>query len=343
MLAPFGKRAQPLGVRFLLLLVALSLSSCAVRVPSTSPKAPTSSFFTASDGKELSLRHWNLRARPATVIIALHGIEGAGRDFKNLGKALPSQAPGTTLYALNLRGGGYDPTAKERGNIASPQLWQQDLRELHGALRQRHPHARFLWLGESMGSLIALHTAAATSSPPEGLVLASPVVSLDVIPAWQFRALKTAAFVAPSARVSLESLAGGSFRATTSSDHFDQSAGNPYHVGRYTLRYLKTLATLAQEMPNKALETKVPILMLAGQKDFLIQPQQLRRFAERFPTTPQVRFFKDSHHLLFYDKEKAEVISSVLTWNPERHSQKAIDRRPSIKPGGLRETLARPE
>lgn len=301
-------------MRLLLLLTCFVLTSCATSHHRVAPSPPTSSFFTTSDGKKLPLHHWNLQAQPQLVLIGLHGIEGAGRDYRNLGRALADDSPDTSLYALNLRGAGYDPDLNDQGDIASPQLWVRDLQELNHSLRIRHPQARFLWIGESMGSLIALHALDSTDTPPDGLILVSPVISLKGIPAWQVGLLKGAAFVAPRARVSLQALAGGSFQATTNSEHFQQSATNNYHVDRYSLRYLRTLAQLSTTMGKQATKANRPVLILHGGKDPLTSADQITEFANAFPQKPQVREFKDSHHLLFYDKNKKEVIASILDW-----------------------------
>lgn len=165
-----------------------------------------------------------------------------------------------------------------------------------------------------MGSLIALHTAVESPAKPDGLILVSPVVSLDAIPNWQVSTLRLAASIAPNARVSLESLAGGSFQATTHSNHFDRSEKNPYHVDSYTLRYLSTLAKLSQAMTKNASQTSLPTLILHGGKDFLTQDYQIQKFADAFPQRPQVSQFEKSHHLLFYDKDKEEVTATVRNW-----------------------------
>lgn len=296
------------------LLLLTTLCSCAIQNKRPSPTPATNSYFTASDGKRLPIRHWNLRAEPETVVIALHGVQGAARDFKNLGKALPKQSPRTTLYALNLRGSGYDPTPQNRGDIQTASLWQRDLREFNNSLRRRHPRAKFIWLGESMGSLVVINTLAESQHPPDKVVLSSPVISADSIPAWQQSLLRTAAFLAPKARVSLEDLAGGSFQVTSNSEHFKQSETNPYHVEKYSLRYIKNLGTLTKAMATEAAKTKQPVQILYGGKDFLTNQYEVEKFSQLFPSPPRVQQFKDSHHLLFYDTQKKEVISALLAW-----------------------------
>ncbi|MBK1834526.1 alpha/beta hydrolase [Roseibacillus ishigakijimensis] len=301
-------------MRALIVALPLLLLSCALSPPEKDLPPPTS-YLTTSDGKALSLQHWNRQARPETVLLALHGIEGAARDFGNLGRALPEQAPRTTLYALNQRGAGYDADWAHQGDIANRQLWQRDLRELHTALRQRHPDARLVWVGESMGSLVMLQALAeGVPEAPEGLVLVSPVVSLGALPRWQVALLRVAATLAPGARVSLAALAGGSFQATTHSDHFAQSEGNPYHVESYTLRYLATLAHLAEEAPRHAREVPGPTLILHGGQDFLTSTGDMERFRAAFPQRPDYQLFPQSHHLLFYDKERKDVIAKLLLW-----------------------------
>lgn len=275
---------------------------------------PSPSFLSTSDGKVLSLEHWNLQARPHRVIIALHGIGGAASDFRNLGKALPTESPRTTLYALNLRANGWDPEPSARGDIADPQLWIRDLQELHRSLRKRHPGAEFLWLGESMGSLIVLHAAAESEDLPAGIVLSSPVISVEAIPRSQRTLLRVAARLAPRYRFSLAALAGGELQATTNSEHFEQSKKNAYDIERYTLRFLATLADLAEGMPALACETTVPTLVLHGSKDFLSSQNEIETFSTLFPNKPEHREFVKSHHLLFFDAEKADVAEALLRW-----------------------------
>ena len=298
---------------FFLSSLVFFLASCS-REPENLAIPSYDSFLATTDGRPLAIQHWNLQPQPKKVLIALHGLQGAAKDFRNLGKSLKKQAPDTTLYALNLRGAGYDPVLTNRGDIRSLELWKRDLLELHQTMRQRHPDARIFWIGESMGSQIVLHTAAESLAKPEGLILTSPVVSLNSIPGWQVNSLRVAAFLAPKKRLSLEALAGGTVEDTANADHFEQSEKNAYNVENYTLRYLKALETLTVGMNEKAAQTDEPTLILYGGKDFLIEDSDISKFSRAFPRRPQVALFESSDHLLFYGKERQKVISEILTW-----------------------------
>lgn len=304
-------------IRSALFLIILSLLSCAPvahQVADEERSPPSSSFLSTSDRKRLSLEHWNEQREPKQIIIALHGIGGAATDFKNLGKALPTQAPATTLYALNLRANGYDPEPGARGDISDPTLWVHDLQELHRALIDRHPEAQVIWLGESMGSLIVLHAAAQREAIPAGIILSSPVIAIEAIPRSQRILLRMAARLLPRYRLSLAALAGGDIQATTHSQHFAQSQKNEYNIERYTLRFLSALANLAEEMPAKARETHSRALILHGSKDFLSSQREIEAFSENFSDPPELREFSLSHHLIFFDKQRNEAISSLLQW-----------------------------
>ena len=57
------------------------LASCGdVARNGTSPDL--SSALTTSDKKKLALQHWNLQSEPKNVLIALHGLQGASRDYR---------------------------------------------------------------------------------------------------------------------------------------------------------------------------------------------------------------------------------------------------------------------
>lgn len=296
-------------------ILLILLCSCASKVQLVGPNtSPHRSHFTSSDGKRLPLRHWNYQTNPETIILALHGIDGAARDFRNLGKQLPKK---TSLYALNLRGLGYDPVLQNQGDIQHPDLWIRDLLETHQVFRQRFPDADIIWLGESMGALIALNAAAQSTeahNAPHGLILASPVVTTEFATPTQKALLETAAALLPRYRLPLDALTDGSFQTTSKATYSKYAGKNDWHVEGYTLRFLKHLKRLAQNAPEQATAINCPTLILRGHKDLLAPISAVNSFAENFCTPPTLHSFPNSHHLLFYDKDRKEVINSIVRW-----------------------------
>ena len=72
------------------------------------------------DGETFPYSIWGaelaMDQRPRAVVVAIHGLSGAARDFEPLGEHLARQ--GVVTYALELRGQGSDPQSERRGDLA---------------------------------------------------------------------------------------------------------------------------------------------------------------------------------------------------------------------------------
>lgn len=273
-------------------------------------------------GETFGFRKWvDPHADPDVVVIGIHGFCGSSVDYTNLGEHLLEHQPRTGLYAYELRGQGSDPIHQRRGDIGSASEWYRDLLEFTRLVRSRHDGAKVVWYGESMGALIAAHAwrEAPVADPPcDGLVFSSPIVRFrDDIPAWTPGLVQVAATTMPLARVSLETLTGGQeVRVTQSAVHGEQVKANPYHVDRYTLRLIGTLARLIDGMNGCAPTFRVPVLVLHGGRDYFNNDADLRGFVARMPreATATYRHYPKAYHLLMYDERRVAVFRDVRRW-----------------------------
>jgi alpha-beta hydrolase superfamily lysophospholipase len=167
--------------------LVLLLTNCAV-VPAKLVK-PTlgKSTWTSYDGKEMPWEAGKpVQGEPRAVVITVHGLSGAAKDFWMLEDAFPPG--GTAVYGLQLRGMGNDPDKRARGDIKSADVWQRDLLTFHTLVRQQHPNVPVYWYAESLGTLIALHTVANQMEGerarlrPAGMILSSPAAGLRLRP-----------------------------------------------------------------------------------------------------------------------------------------------------------------
>jgi len=273
-------------------------------------------------GETFGFRKWvSDKTEPDIIIIGIHGFCGASIDYANLGEHLLQRQPRTGLYAYELRGQGGDPIHYRRGDIGNARDWYHDLFAFTQLVRERHPRARVVWFGESMGALIAAHAwrEAPDGSPPcDGLVLSSPIVRFrDDIPAWTPGLVQIAATTLPLARVSLETLSGGQeVQMTSTSVHGEQVKQNPYHVEQHSLRLIGTLGRLIAGMNDCAATIDVPVLVLHGENDFFNNDSDVRGFVARIPEgTPVVyRNYPGAYHLLMYDEKRDRVFRDVERW-----------------------------
>ncbi len=261
--------------------------------------------------------------QPDVVVIALHGFCGAAIDYENLGKRLLKEQPKTAVYAYEIRGQGKDPLKERRGDIDDPEQWFRDLNRFSEMVREKHPKAKVVWFGESMGALIASHTykrdiAETGKAPCDALVLSSPVVKFrDDFPQWKKDLVRQMANVVPMARLSLETLAGGvEIRMTHDTLHSEQAETNSWNIDKHTLRLLVALGTLIDGMPDCAKTFTVPTLVLHGDKDFFSRTEDVQAFFNNIPDkkTRKLKLYNDAYHLLMYDNQKEKVITDIEKW-----------------------------
>ncbi len=267
-------------------------------------------------------RRWiSKTVEPDVIIIGIHGFCGASIDYANLGNHLLLHQPRSGLYAYEVRGQGSDPILQRRGDIGDPKDWYRDLFAFTQLVRERHPHAKIVWYGESMGGLIAAHAlreSPATDLPCDALVLSSPVVRFrDDIPAWKIELLHVAADTFPLARISFETLAGGQdVQMTRESKHSSQAEKNSYNIKLYTLRLLATLGRDIESMNACAAALRVPVLVLHGDKDYFNTDSDVRGFVAHVApgVAKTYRNYPDAYHLLMYDAQRDKIFRDVEGW-----------------------------
>ncbi len=262
------------------------------------------------------------------VIIGIHGFCGNSLDYANLGNYLVKRQTNIAVYAYELRGQGSDPIRERRGDIGHPSQWYDDLNTFTQLVRKRHPKAKVIWYGESMGALIATHAlnSAPPGNPPcDALILSSPLVRFkDDIELWKIALVQVAATTAPLARVPLETFTGQQeIQVTQDSFHGKQSKTNSYNIEKHTLRLLGTLANLIDGMNRCAEKIQIPTLVLHGEHDFLNTDSDVRGFVARIPeSTPSTYHdYKGAYHLLMYDEKKEKIFRDVRKWLNQLESE----------------------
>ncbi len=273
------------------------------------------------DGDKLPYTKWLPKQEPKLVIIGVHGISGATSDFRPLAKHILTELPKVAIYGAETRGQGKDPIKERRGHIHNREEWFKDLTTFTRLIRKRHPDAKIVWCGESMGSLIVLHTYAWAKDREnlcDAMVLSSPITAIrSEFPQWKISATNIAGFLFPKARVSLESLSGEKeVRVTKDTIHQEQATTNSYHIKKHTLRLLTTLGNMMQTSRKASQKLDIPFLVLHGGKDIFSDPKDVERFFEGLPAQipSSRRYYPESFHLLFHDHQSDKVVADIAKW-----------------------------
>lgn len=264
---------------------------------------------------------------PKTVIIAVHGINGAAQDYDNLASYLTENHDtegGITIYAPETRGQGNDHNIKRRGDIYRKEEWFKDLSTFTQMIKSQHSEAELIWCGESMGSLIVTHAFSNVDthhkdSKPDRIILLAPVVSLRPhLSVWKHRLANTLSYLLPRFRVSLNKFSGEqAVKVTQGGDsHDEQASTNSYFIEKFTLRLLATLGNLISEMNTVAKKIDVPILLANGGHDYFTPPENADEFFTHIPQSDMNKhaYYADSYHLLMYDAHREEIFGDISQW-----------------------------
>lgn len=286
--------------------------------------------YTSFDNDDFNYLAWTNSESPETVLIAVHGINGAAKDFSNLSNYLTEKHTNITIYAPETRGQGNDHNFKRRGDIYNKEEWFKDLQTFTRIVKSKHPSSHIIWCGESMGSIIVTHTYAAcmknSSIKPDGIILLAPVVStLPHLPDWKHRLANTIAYLLPKLRVPLNQFSGKQAVKVTQGavNHHEQASTNPYFIDKFTLRLLATLGNLISKMNKVAHKLNIPILLVNGGQDYFTPPRYAEEFFASIPHSASNHhsYFEDSFHLLMYDAHREEIFSEISKWITERSSK----------------------
>ncbi|PTX99749.1 hypothetical protein DB346_18190 [Verrucomicrobia bacterium LW23] len=253
------------------------------------------------------------------VIVAVHGISGAPRDFVPLGHAFRRRR--THIFAPQMRGQGHETDDSHRGDITSSRLWLNDIRHFLRETRQRHPGVPIYLYGESMGAILSVNTLDVL--PPEelptGAILASPVFAIDNPPNWWRTILyNTAMYLLPRRRLrfgEFKTKRDKDLRITNDDEYQAALHAAPHYVSSYTFRFFRELRKLILNCPRAAARLSVPTFVPYAVRDIFIRPATLEAFW-KLADNPNVTLsrYEESHHLLLHDVAMERVLEDLTRW-----------------------------
>jgi acylglycerol lipase len=255
-------------------------------------------------------------------MIAVHGLSGAALDYEPLGSHLAGE--GIMTYAPELRGQGNDPVASRRGDLVSIGEWYADLRAFFAMVRGQHPGAPIYYYGESMGAALLTRFVADAEQIdlPEGLILASPVITVPGNPSWFRRVVfHVCCFFAPMRRVDVSKYTkrqdpnDPKFWVTRDATHREWFQGASHRITSFTFRFFKCLFDLFGGCLDAAPRITVPVLVIYPQHDVYISTERVEGFIARLGSRDkESELFPESYHLLLHDFDKAQALARIDGW-----------------------------
>jgi alpha-beta hydrolase superfamily lysophospholipase len=297
--------------------------------------APTSSTLRTADDESLALTDWPLGTgapgpapAPATAargtVLIVHGLgEHAGR-YAPLARWLNGRGYAVRAYDLY----GHGSSSGRRGHLARETQHLEHLVEVAAATRATHARGSqpapgatggaspLIVLGHSLGGLIASSAVARGLLKPEGLVLSSPALAVDMA-AWQRAAVGWLPRFAPDL-----TLGNGLQPRYLSHDPTVVAAyeADPLVHDRICARLGAFVATEGGRVVAAAARWPVRTLLLYAGDDRLVAPRGSDAFAAAAAggragaAAVTAQRFAALYHEIFNERDAAPVLKALADW-----------------------------
>jgi lysophospholipase len=261
------------------------------------PADPILSAVRTDDGLTLRVVRWSApRDGRGTVVVAIGRSEFIEEYFEIV-QDLRRRHFGVVL--MDWRGQGQSEREigrRRRGHVRHFDVYQRDLAALEVQILQPFVEKPWFGLGHSMGAAILLDQAHAGRSPYERLVFSAPMIDLPLrfqgAIAWLARIAVLFGFgerLVPGG--SEESIFKRGFEGnllTSDRARYDRTSitiamSRDLAVGAPTIGWLRAAFRLMRKFrdPRFAMETQVPILIVAAGADRIVDTLATERFAAR--------------------------------------------------------------
>ncbi len=314
---------------FLAALLLGLLAACApVVAPPGAPSAVPAlqdEAVIAADGYRLPLRRWLPEGEPRIVVLGLHGFGDYSKAFEKA--ALIWREQGVATYAYDQRGFGATQTARRWAGV---EAMIDDLALAQTLLRRRHPTAKFVLMGESMGSALVMAALAQGRVPdPDATVLLGPAArGRETLGMLGRNGLWLIAHAIPWWPVST---VGMNYSPSDNIEMLRELSRDPLVIKSPRVDLVWGLVNAMDAALDAAPKLKGPMLIAYGARERVVPPDIMRNLARRFPADPAIRFavYDEGYHLLLRDLQAGRVQDDVLAWmlDPSAPLPSGADRR----------------
>jgi alpha-beta hydrolase superfamily lysophospholipase len=265
--------------------------------------------ITTSDGVKLFSQSWLPDSTPKAILAFVHGLgEHSGR-YQHVGEAYAKAGYG--LQMADLRGHGKSPG--QRGHAMSFNDYHIDSHAIIDAARKLAPDAPLFFGGHSLGGLIALSVAEENPPNIKGVVISSPGLRAKfAIPGWKITLGKVFSRIMPTM-----SMASGLPASEISRDPAVVQAytSDPLVHGMVSARQGMASIAAGPSVMNNAHLIKLPLLMIHGTEDHLVDPAASREFFDKVSSTDKTyKSYQGLYHEPHNEPEKDQVFSDIIQW-----------------------------
>jgi alpha-beta hydrolase superfamily lysophospholipase len=275
-----------------------------------------SGLVRASDGVELHYLRWcGGRSPPWAVVIFLHGIASHGGWFGETAADLSSR--GVAVYGPDRRGSGR--SGGPRGHLARYGRALDDVEEVVRLVCAEHRETPVFLAASSWAAKLAVVYAARRPAPLSGLLLLGPglLPRVNLSPGRRLRVI-VGHLVMPTARLPIP-LTPELY--TANPPYVDFIRADPLRLLEATTRFFWETARLDRRRRRASARLSLPLLVLQGQDDKMMNVPSTRRWFARLDVEDKTyRAYAGAGHTLDFEPDRTPYLNDMLTWLSARAS-----------------------
>jgi acylglycerol lipase len=254
-------------------------------------------------------QHWSPEDEPKAILLVVHGLaEHSGRYMNVVNHFVPA---GYAVYGIDHIGHG--KSDGERVYVDRFQDYVNTVKNYFDMIRNWHPDIPIIMIGHSMGGLIGAAYLLEHQQELCGAVLSGPGVKVpDNISKAVIFAGKVLSVVMPKTGIiQLEADGVSSDPAVV-----DAYVNDPLvFTGKITARLGAEMIKTMQYVTEKASEISLPIMIVQGSADRLIDPSGAQLLYDLVGSVDKtIQIYDGFYHEVFNEPEHKQVLNDVQKW-----------------------------
>jgi acylglycerol lipase len=266
-------------------------------------------YFKGAQGINIYYQHWLPEDEPKAILLVVHGLaEHSGRYMNVVNHFVPS---GYAVYGIDHIGHG--KSDGERVYVDRFQDYVSTLKNYFDMIHDWHPDTPIILIGHSMGGLIGATYLLEHQQELSGAVLSGPGVKVpDNISKAVIFAGKVLSVVMPKTGI-IQLEADGISRDPAVVDAY---VNDPLvFTGKITARLGAEMIKTMQYVTEKAPEISLPIMIVQGSADRLIDPSGAQVLYDLVGSVDKtIQVYEGFYHEVFNEPEHLQVLNDVQKW-----------------------------
>ncbi|NMC78301.1 MAG: alpha/beta hydrolase [Chloroflexi bacterium] len=281
-----------------------------------------------NDHLTLHAQEWAPDADPQACVVLVHGLgEHVGR-YQHVGEYL-AQA-GYALCGFDLRGHGHSQGL--RCHAPSYDALAGDIQGFVEEIQKRHPGKPVFLYGHSLGGSLVLYTLFTRRLPLAGAIVTSPGLQpAKAVPPAKRALAKLLSSLWPTLTLSNDLDVDGISRDRVVVEAYRH---DPLVHDRISSRLGMELLQQGEWMGHQTIELSIPLLLMQGSADRLVNAQATQRLAGQLKGNITWKLWDGYYHELHNAPEKQEMLDFVLNWLRQHQPASGFTRLDPTRPGG---------